>query len=147
MSTVSGKKKLQLSVFLNNKNRNIIGDIVTEQKLLEILNRLSKGGSAIQLYITNTLTDRTIYEEFTTDPLMIRLYHREYLTDEYSTLPVAFFVQSLVNDSISNELIPFDTSLRTMLDEIMMWCVIEHLPEDLVRFLLSLLPESNFKVI
>lgn len=77
---------------------------------------------------------------------MIRLYHLEYLTDEYSTLPVAFFVQSLVNDSISNSLIPFNTSLCTMLDEIMMWCVQEHLPEDLVRFLLSLLPESNFKV-
>jgi hypothetical protein len=77
---------------------------------------------------------------------MIRLYHFEYLTDEFSRLPVAFFVQSLINDSISDDLIPFDTSLRTMLDEIMMWCVTAHLPEDLVRFLLSLLPESNFKV-
>jgi hypothetical protein len=77
---------------------------------------------------------------------MSRLYHSEYLTDEYSRLEVAFFVQSLMTDSASNSLIPFDTSLRTMLDEIMMWCVTEHLPEDLVRFLLSLLPELNFKV-
>ncbi len=52
-----------------------------------------------------------------------------------------------MTDSTSNDLISFDTSLRTMLDEIMMWCVIAHLPEDLVRFLLSLLPELNFKVI
>ncbi len=77
---------------------------------------------------------------------MIQLYHREYLTDELSRLPIAFFVPSLITDSASNGLIPFDTSLRTMLDEIMMWCVQAHLPEDLVRFLLSLLPESNFKV-
>lgn len=77
---------------------------------------------------------------------MIRLYHSEYLTDEYSRLPAAFFVQSLMSDSASDSLIAFDTSLQTMLDEIMMWCVIEHLPEDLVRFLLSLLPEFNFKV-
>jgi len=78
---------------------------------------------------------------------MIRLYHPEYLTDEYSTLPVAVFVQSLISDSTSNGLISFDTSLRTMLDEIMMWCVTAHLPEDLVRFLLSLLPDFKFKVI
>jgi hypothetical protein len=77
---------------------------------------------------------------------MIRLYHHEYLTGECSTLPVIFFVGSLMSDLASNDLIPFDTSLRTMLDEIMMWCVIEHLPEDLVRFLLSLLPDFNFKV-
>lgn len=77
---------------------------------------------------------------------MIRLYHSEYLNDEYSRLPDAFFVQSLMTDSESNTLIQFDTDLQSMLDEIMMWCVIEHLPEDLVRFLLSLLPESNFKV-
>lgn len=50
-------------------------------------------------------------------------------------------------DSTSDSLIPFDTSLQTMLDEIMMWCVTTHLPEDLVRFLLSLLPDFNFKVI
>ena len=79
--------------------------------------------------------------------LMIRLYHSEYLTEEYSTLPEAFFVPALMSESASNGLIPFDTSLRTMLDEIMMWCVTAHLPEDLVRFLLSLLPELNFKVI
>ena len=77
---------------------------------------------------------------------MIRLYHREYLTDEYLTLPVAYFVPSLMSESASNSLIPFDTSIRTMLDEIMMWCVVAHLPEELVRFLLSLLPELNFKV-
>jgi hypothetical protein len=77
---------------------------------------------------------------------MIRLYHHEYLTGECSTLPVIFFVESLMNDSASNGLIPFDTSLRTMLDEIMMWCVTAHLPEDLVRFLLSLLPNFDFKV-
>lgn len=51
-----------------------------------------------------------------------------------------------MNDTESNRPIPFDTSLNTMLDEIMMWCVIEHLPEDLVRFLLSLLPDLEFKV-
>ncbi len=45
----------------------LLGDIVTEQKLLEILNQLSNGGSAIQLYITHALTDRKLYEEFTTD--------------------------------------------------------------------------------
>jgi len=145
-------------------NKNNLGDIVTEQKLLEILNQLSNGGSALQQYITNTLTDRAIYEEFNSDRTkntfliiyfcffvclasMVRLYHHEYLTAECSTLPVIFFVESLMSDVASNDLIPFDTSLRTMLDEIMMWCVIEHLPEDLVRFLLSLLPDFNFKVI
>ena len=140
--------------------------MVTEQKLLEILNQLSNGGSAVQVYITNALTDKTTYSDFITDrkigrksfdfsgririlfflATMIRLYCSEYLADEYSRLPEAFFVQSLMTDSASNSLIPFDTGLQTMLDEIMMWCVIAHLPEDLVRFLLSLLPESNFKV-
>ena len=78
--------------------------------------------------------------------MMIRLYHHEYLTSEYSTLPVTYFVESLMNESTSHGLIPFDTSLGTMLDEIMMWCVTAHLPEDLVRFLLSLLPDFHFKV-
>jgi hypothetical protein len=77
---------------------------------------------------------------------MLRLYHHEYLSSEYATLPVTFFVESLVSDSTSDSLVPFDTRLSTMLDEIMMWCVIEHLPEDLVRFLLSLLPDFHFKV-
>ncbi|CAF4311703.1 unnamed protein product [Rotaria sp. Silwood2] len=126
---------------------NVSGDIVTEQKLLEILNQLSNGGSAIQVYMTNTLTDIRLYEEFITDPSMIRLYHYEYLIAECSTLPVTFFVESLMNDSASNSLLPFDTSLRTMLDEIMMWCVTANLPEDLVRFLLSLLPDFNFKLL
>jgi hypothetical protein len=48
-------------------NKNNLGDIVTEQKLLEILNQLSNGGSALQLYLTNALTDRAIYEEFNSD--------------------------------------------------------------------------------
>jgi hypothetical protein len=78
---------------------------------------------------------------------MTRLYRLEYLNDEHSSLPMTFFVESLIEDSPANSLIPFDTSLRTMLDEIMMWCVTEHLPEDLVRFLLGLLPDFNFKVI
>ncbi|CAF0827696.1 unnamed protein product [Adineta steineri] len=124
----------------------VSGDIVTEQKLLEILNQLSNGGSALQLYITNALTDRTLYEEFTSDLSMNRMYHNEFLTGEYSNLPVTFFVESLINDSSSDGLVPFDTSLRTMLDEIMMWCVTANLPEDLVRFLLSLLPDFNFKL-
>ncbi|CAF1000100.1 unnamed protein product [Rotaria sordida] len=137
-----------LKVFIRALRMSTVsGDIVTEQKLLEILNQLSNGGSAIQLYITNALSDRNLYEEFTTDLSMIRLYHYEYLTGEYSTLPVTFFVESLMNDSTSNSLIPFDTSLHTMLDEIMMWCVTANLPEDLVRFLLSLLPDFNFKLL
>lgn len=78
---------------------------------------------------------------------MIRLYHYEYLSAEYSTLPVSHFVESLINDSSSNSRTPFDTSIHTMLDEIMMWCVTANLPEELVRFLLSLLPDFNFKVI
>lgn len=41
--------------------------MVTEQKLLEILNQLSNGGSAIQMYITHALTDKTIYRDFITD--------------------------------------------------------------------------------
>jgi hypothetical protein len=65
MSTASGK---EIDIFSSYKNAmNILGDIVTEQKLLEILNQLSNGGSAIQIYITNALTDRQLYEEFTID--------------------------------------------------------------------------------
>jgi len=65
MSTASGN---EVDTFLSYKNAmNILGDIVTEQKLLEILNQLSNGGSAIQIYITNALTDRQLYEEFTID--------------------------------------------------------------------------------
>ncbi|CAF3370307.1 unnamed protein product [Rotaria sp. Silwood1] len=137
-----------LKVFIRALRMSTVsGDIVTEQKLLEILNLLSNGGSALQVYITNALTDRRLYEEFTTDSSMIRLYHYEYLTGECSTLPETFFVESLMTDSTSNSLIPFDTSLHTMLDEIMMWCVTANLPEDLVRFLLSLLPDFNFKLL
>lgn len=44
-----------------------LGDFITEQKLLEILNQLSSAGSAVQIYITRALTDRTLYTEFTTD--------------------------------------------------------------------------------
>jgi hypothetical protein len=65
MSTISGN---EISIAnIEKYNKYILGDIVTEQKLLEILNQLSNGGSALQLYITNALTDRTLYEEFTTD--------------------------------------------------------------------------------
>ena len=78
---------------------------------------------------------------------MRQLYHYECLTSEHSILPMKFFVKSLMNDSTSNDLIPFDTSLHTMLDEIMMWCITTNLPEPLVRFLLSLLPNFDFKVI
>ena len=80
---------------------------------------------------------------------MNRLYHSEYQTDEHAQLPDSYFVPSLMNDesSTTNNYIPFDTNLRTMLDEIMMWCVEANLPEELVRFLLSLLPDLNFKVI
>lgn len=126
----------------------VSGDIVTEQKLLEILNQLSNGGSALQIFITKTLTDQQLYEEFISNPSMNRPYHSEYLTDEYSRLPDSFFVPSLMSDeNSSTNYIPFDTRLRTMLDEIMMWCVETNLPEDLVRFLLSLLPDLNFKLL
>jgi hypothetical protein len=65
MSTISGN---EISIAnIEKYNKYILGDIVTEQKLLEILNQLSNGGSALQLYITNALTDRRLYEEFTTD--------------------------------------------------------------------------------
>lgn len=126
---------------------------------------LSNGGSAVQIYITNALTDKRLYEEFTSDrrgkkmvsflfkfcfiilALMNKLYHYEYLAGECSTLPITFYVESPMDDTASNTVVPFDTSVRTMLDEIMMWCVTANLPEDLVRFLLSLLPDFNFKVI
>lgn len=78
---------------------------------------------------------------------MAQLYHYEYLENESSTLPMTFFVDSLMTDPVTHSLIPFDTSINTMLDEIMMWCVTAGLPEDLVRFLLGLLPDFNFKVI
>ena len=78
---------------------------------------------------------------------MTQLYHHEYANSEHSTLPVISFVPSLMADSTWDASIPFDTHLRTMLDEIMMWCVTARLPEDLVRFLLSLLPDLNFKVV
>lgn len=45
----------------------VSGDIVTEQKLLEILNQLANGGSALQMYITKALTDRQLYAEFVND--------------------------------------------------------------------------------
>ena len=77
---------------------------------------------------------------------MVRLYHHEYCSTEHSTLPSSYFVESLTPDTDGNSLVPFDIELRTMLDEIMMWCVNARLPEDLVRFLLSLLPDLNFKV-
>jgi hypothetical protein len=145
-----------------------LGDFITEQKLLEILNQLSNGGSAIQSYITQALTDQTLYTEFTTDrtrhvqivnynhhlliilflflAMMVRLYHHEYSNAEHSTLPSTYFVESLVNHFDGNGVTSFDIELRTMLDEIMMWCVNARLPEELVRFLLSLLPDLNFKV-
>ncbi|CAF5193050.1 unnamed protein product, partial [Rotaria magnacalcarata] len=137
-----------LKVFIRALRMSAIsGDIVTDEKLLEILNQLSNGGSAIQMYITHALTDKKLYEEFITDPSMVKLYQYEYLTAETAALPVTYFVDSLINDSTAHSLIPFDTSIRTMLDEIMMWCVTAGLPEELIRFLLSLLPDFNFKVI
>ena len=141
------------------------GDFITEQKLLEILNQLSNGGSAIQICITQALTDKTLYSDFISDrksrigrvrrvPLhrsilasMTQLYHHEYANSEHSTLPVISFVPSLMADSTWDASMPFDTHLHTMLDEMMMWCVTARLPEDLVRFLLSLLPDLNFKVV
>ncbi|UJR15883.1 hypothetical protein I4U23_002808 [Adineta vaga] len=136
-----------LKVFIRALRMSTVsGDIITEQKILEILNQLSNGGSALQFYITNALTDRTLYNEFINDPLMITLYHSEFLNGEHSNLPTTFFVDTLMNDDTSNHLIPFDISLHTMLDEIMMWCVTTRLPEDLVRCLLSLLPDFNFKL-
>lgn len=50
------------------------GDMVTEQKLLEILNQLSNGGSAVQIYITHALTDPNLYKEFTTDCKCRRIF-------------------------------------------------------------------------
>ncbi|CAF1683274.1 unnamed protein product [Rotaria magnacalcarata] len=137
-----------LKVFIRALRMSAIsGDIVTDEKLLEILNQLSNGGSAIQMYITHALTDKKLYEEFITDPSMVKLYQYEYLTAETAALPVTYFVDSLINDSTAHSLIPFDTSIRTMLDEIMMWCVTAGLPEELIRFLLSLLPDFNFKLL
>lgn len=46
---------------------NVTGDVVTEQKLLEILNQLSNGGSAVQIFITNALTNAKLYQEFILD--------------------------------------------------------------------------------
>ncbi|CAF0813761.1 unnamed protein product [Adineta ricciae] len=136
-----------LKVFIRALRMSAVsGDIVTEQKLLEILNQLSNSGSALQTCITNSLTDRKLYDEFISDPSINRLYHIEFLNGEYSNLPTTYFVETLMADSASDALIPFDTSLQTMLDEIMMWCVTTHLPEDLVRFLLSLLPDFSFKL-
>lgn len=43
------------------------GDLITEQKLLEVLNQLSSAGSAVQIYLTRTLTDVELYRQFTTD--------------------------------------------------------------------------------
>lgn len=77
---------------------------------------------------------------------MVRLYHHEYCANEHLALSPNFFVESLAIDTDTNGLIPFDVGLRTMLDEIMMWCVSARLPEELVRFLLSLLPDLDFKV-
>jgi hypothetical protein len=45
----------------------LLGDFITEQKLLEILNQLSNGGSAVQSFITKALTDPALYKEFTTN--------------------------------------------------------------------------------
>ena len=55
---------------MKNKFDRILGDIVTEQKLLEILNQLSNGGSALQIFITNALTDQQLYTEFISDRMM-----------------------------------------------------------------------------
>jgi len=55
---------------LKDKFDRILGDIVTEQKLLEILNQLSNGGSALQIFITNALTDQQLYTEFISDRMM-----------------------------------------------------------------------------
>lgn len=78
---------------------------------------------------------------------MVRLYHHEYAVSEHASLPPTYFVESLTSDNGSGGSVSFDIELRTMLDEMMMWCVNEHLPEELVRFLLSLLPDLDFKVI
>ena len=77
---------------------------------------------------------------------MTRLYHHEYTLAEHEQLPPTYFVESLTSDSGSGGAVSFDIELRTLLDEIMMWCVTARLPEELVRFLLSLLPDLNFKV-
>ena len=55
---------------MKDKFDRILGDIVTEQKLLEILNQLSNGGSALQIFITNALTDQQLYTEFISDRMM-----------------------------------------------------------------------------
>jgi hypothetical protein len=77
---------------------------------------------------------------------MIQLYHHEYCNSEHANLPPTYFVESLTVDFTAQGIIPFDIQLRTMLDEIMMWCVTARLPEELVRFLLGLLPDLDFKV-
>ena len=77
---------------------------------------------------------------------MVRLYHHEYCNSEHANLPPTYFIESLTTDFPANGLIPFDIELRTMLDEIMMWCVTARLPEELVRLLLGLLSDLNFKV-
>lgn len=58
---------------MRNKFDRILGDIVTEQKLLEILNQLSNGGSALQIFITNALTDQQLYTEFISDRMMKKI--------------------------------------------------------------------------
>ncbi|CAF0753954.1 unnamed protein product [Didymodactylos carnosus] len=132
-------KALRMAGFLDKQNEG--------PELLDLLNKLSDLGSAIQIYITNALVDEELYRNFTTDNESKKAYYYDYLKQIFDAIPNVYFADNLIDNGDVTEKMPFDIGIKTLLDELMFWCVYAQLPEDLVRFLLSLLPNLNFKML